>query len=102
MTILTLNAPNGRECEYHIWTNVVSCDDLYIVLRDGTRVRKSICAKVELLSVGDVPDYVGAWHEYVDPMVEEFCNEHGFTAGLSYINIGKKENFENLDLLTHI
>lgn len=103
MTILTLNPPSGNECYYHIWTNVVSCDDLHITLRSGEKIRKSLCAKVELLSVSDVPNGGSAiWHGFVDPLVEEFARQYGLEVGIEYINIGKKANFENLELLTHI
>jgi hypothetical protein len=85
-----------------MWTNVVSCDDLHIILRDGTTIRKSLCAKVELLSVMDAPTCIGGFRDFTKPLVEEFCSENGFTAGLECIDIGKKANFEKLDLLTHI
>jgi hypothetical protein len=102
MTILVLNPPDGKYCYYHIWTNVVSCDDLYITLRSGEKIRKSLCAKVELLSVSDAPNDYNGFKDFTDALVREFANQCGFEFGSCYANIGKKENFENLELLTHI
>lgn len=103
MTILTLNPPSGKECEYHVWSDVVSCDDFHISLRDGSKIRKQLCAKVELLSVSDAPHDYNGYCGFVDNLLSEFATEHGFMIGANgYMNIGSKARFDECELLTHI
>ena len=103
MTILILNPPDNKECMYHVWTDVVSCTDTHIKFRDGRTCRKPICAKVEILSVLDVPSGgYKTWCDFTKPLLREFAEEHGFEFGVSYVDIKDKKNFERIDLLTHI
>ena len=93
MTVLVIN-PDGRDCFYHIWSNVRSVDDLYIRFYDGTFCRKPLCAKVDILSVMDIPkDCNGdAFRNFVEPLKRDFAEEHDCIVGTTYIQLYERSD----------
>ena len=103
MTILIITPPTAREADYHVWSDVVSCDDFFVTLRNGKRYRKPLCAKVELLSVLDAPTDANydTWVAFTHPLLDDFCNREGIERGFHCFRINK-DRFNSLDLDTHI
>lgn len=104
MTILLINAPEGKESFYHIFTNVKSVTDFRITFQNGEYCRKQLCAKVELLSLLDVPASANydEWNSFTKPLLKEFCERNGIEAGVTYLRFNNKKQFESLDLQTYI
>lgn len=56
MTIRIYNPVNANNCFAPVFSNVNQVTQFKVILHDGTELDKKLSAKVEILSIADVPD----------------------------------------------
>lgn len=116
MTIRVINPPRGSESYYYIQSNVKTVDQFNIYFHDGSSTPKKLCAKVELVSVMDVPLCCDCHRRADCPATVDCAGDFYKSIGCTTYNkilerevsdLGgyKKmsmEQFEALDILTHL
>lgn len=89
MTIRIYNPVKANSSYAPVFSNVKQVTQFKIILHDGTEMDKKLSAKVEILSIADVPD------DYYE--AKEFWN--GLGVDLARLNIKMRTHeFDSLDL----